>query len=209
MPDGDRVRPIQIGVDLIAAIAAVEIRGVRTDTQMQATGTSLRSVARLDIAPFHAGSRSLVRAHLLKLGEAPIRDVFRLPVLPNPVEVFQDDPSVVRPGLGHDLFADAVVGIRDESPFTARDTLERAFSALTAVSLKRSSRPFVAGFLVANLLRRVKLLVRRDRDAVDAEVDAETAGRFGDFRRRNRDRKMQGEASRTINQFGGTRLARA
>src|SRR5215813_13398092 len=138
MPDGDRFRSVQIGVDLIAAIAAVEIRGVRTDTQMQATGTSLRSVARLDIAPFHAGSRSLVRAHLLKLGEAPIMDTFRLPVLPNPVEVFEDDPLIARPGVSHDLFADAVIGVRDKTPLSARDTPERAFGALTAVGLESS-----------------------------------------------------------------------
>ena len=48
MPDGDRVRPLQIGVDLIAAIAAVEIRLTRTDTQMQLTRTGLRSVPRRD-----------------------------------------------------------------------------------------------------------------------------------------------------------------
>ena len=62
---------------------------------------------------------------------------------------------------------------------------------------------------MANLLRRVKLLVRRDWYTVDAEIDAETAGRFGDSRRRNSDRNMQVEAPLTVNQFSGTRLVRA
>ena len=61
----------------------------------------------------------------MKFGKAPFVDAFRLARLTNPVEVFENDPLIVRLGLGHDFFADAVVGVRDETPLTARDTLER------------------------------------------------------------------------------------
>jgi len=111
----------------------------------------------------------------LKLGKTPLVNAFRLPGLTNPAQVFQNDPLIVRFRVSHDLFADAVVGVRDKTPLTTRDTLERSFGALAAVGLKRSSRPFVAGFFVANVLRRVKLIVRCHSHAVEAEIDAETA----------------------------------
>ena len=79
--------------------------------------------------------------------------------LTNPVEVFQDDPLIVRFCVSHDLLADAVVGGRDKTPLTTRDTLERLFGALATVGLERSSRPFVVSFFVADILRRVELVV--------------------------------------------------
>jgi hypothetical protein len=108
----------------------------------------------------------------LQLGKTPFVDAFRLAGLTNPVEVFKDDPLIVRFRISHDLFADAVIGIRDKTPLTTRDTFERAFGALAAVGLKRSSRHFVAGFYVANILRRVEFIVRCHRHAVEAEIDA-------------------------------------
>src|SRR5262249_34732837 len=78
-----------------------------------------------------------------------------------------------------------------------------------AVGLERSSRPFVAGFLVANLLRRVELLVRCDRHAAEAEIDSETALWLFNFRRRNRDRNVQVEIPLAIDQFGGAEFALA
>src|SRR6516225_972758 len=46
MPQGDRFRSIQISIDPIAAIAAMEIRLVWTDTQMQTSRTGLRCIPR-------------------------------------------------------------------------------------------------------------------------------------------------------------------
>src|SRR6516165_10715030 len=120
MPQGDRFRSIQIGVDLIAAIAALEIRLIRTDTQMQTSRTGLRRVPWVDINDLHS---RLVADHLLKLGETPFVNAFRLAGLTNPVEVFQDDPLIIRFRVSHDLFADTVIGVRDKTPLTARDTL--------------------------------------------------------------------------------------
>src|SRR5262249_44043801 len=134
----------------------------------------------------------------LKFGETPFVDAFRLARLTNPVEVFQDDPLIVRLGVSHDLFADAVIGVRDKTPLTTRDTLERSLGALAAVGLERSSRPFVAGFYVANILRRVELVVGCHSHAVEAEIDAETALWICNFRRRDRDRNMQVEVSLAI-----------
>src|SRR5262249_49105604 len=159
------------GVDLIAAVAALEIRLTTTDAKMQTSRTGLRCVPRRDYDYFHTSLGRLVVDHLLKFGKTPFVNAFRLARLTNPVEVFQNDPLIVPLGVGHDLFADAVIGVRDEAPLTTRDTLERAFGAFAAVGLERSSRPFVAGFFVADILRHVELLVRCDRHAAEAEID--------------------------------------
>src|SRR5215475_6626020 len=203
MPRGDRFRSIQIGVDLIAAIAALEIRLTRTDAQMQTSRTGLRRVPWVDIYDLHARTSRLVADHPLKLGKTPFVNAFRLAILTNPAQVFQGDPLIVRFRVSHDLFADAVIGVRDKTTLTTRDTLERPLGALAAVGLKRSSRPFVAGFFVADILRRVELLVRCHRHAVEAEIDAETSLWLFNFRRWDRDRDMQVEVPLAIDQFGG------
>src|SRR5215468_6941608 len=141
---------------------------------MQTSRTGLRRVTRGDINDLHSLPGRLVADHPLKLGKTPLVNAFRLARLTNPVEVFKDYPLIVRFRVGHDLFADAVIGVRDKTPLTTRDTLERSFGALTAVGLKRLSRLFVAGFFVADILRRVELIVRCHRHAVEAEIDAET-----------------------------------
>src|SRR5262245_52232963 len=207
MPFGDRFRSIQIGVDLIAAIAALEFRLTRTDTEMQTTRTCLRSVAGRDGADLHARLGRLVADHPLKFGETPFVNAFRLAGLTNPVEIFEDNPLIVRLGVSHDLFADAVIGVRDKTSLTTRDTLERAFGVLTAVGLERSSRPFVAGFFVADILRRVELLVRCHSHAVEAEIDAETSLWLFNFGLRDRDRNVQVEVPLAIDQFGGADFA--
>src|SRR6266498_2228642 len=209
MPQGDRFRSIQIGVDLIAAIAALEIRLIRTYAQMQTPRTGLRCVPGRDSDDLHSRPGRLVADHPLKFGKTPFVNAFRLAGLTNPVEVFEDDPLIVRLGVSHDLFADAVIGVRDKTPLTARDTFERAFGTLTAVGLERSSRPFVAGFLVADILRRVELLVRCHRHTAEAEIDAETALWLLNFRRRNRDRNVQVEVPLAIDQFGRAEFALA
>src|SRR5215468_2351006 len=193
--------------DLIAAIAAFETRLIRTDAQMQTSRTGLRSIPRRNINDFYTRSGRLVADHPLQLRETPFVNAFRLAGLTDPVEIFKDYPLIVRFRVGHDLFADAVIGVRDKTPLTTRDTLERSFGALTAVGLKRLSRLFVAGFFVADILRRVELPVRCHGHAVEAEIDAETALWLFDFQRRNRDRNMQVEIPFAIDQFGGTGFA--
>src|SRR5262249_62045871 len=102
---------------------------------MQTSRTGLRRVPRVDINDFHSGSRSLVADHPLKLGKTPFVNAFRLAGLANPAQVFKDDPLIVRFRGSHNLFTDAVIGVRDKTPLTARDTLERSFGALAAVGL--------------------------------------------------------------------------
>src|SRR6516165_3767214 len=207
MPQGDRFRSIQIGVDLIAAIAAFETRLIRTDTQMQTSRTGLRRVPRVYINDLHPLPGRLVADHPLQLRKAPGVNAFRFARLTNPVEVFEDDPLIVRFRVGHDLFADAVIGVRDKTPLTTRDTLERPFGALATVGLERSSRPFVAGFFVANILRHVELLVRRNSHATEAEIDAEAALWLFNLWLRDRDRNVQVEVPLAIDQFGGAEFA--
>src|SRR5262249_25842805 len=202
-------RSIQIGVDLIVAVAALEIRLTRTYAQMQTPRTGLRSVPRRDYDYLHTRPGRLVADHLLKFGKTPFVNAFRLARLTNPVEGFQDDPLIIRLGLSHDLFADAVIGVRDKTPLTTRDTLERAFGALAAVGLERSSRSFIAGFFVADILRRVELLVRCHSHAAEAEIDTETALWLFYLRRRDRDRNVQVEVALAIDQFGGAEFALA
>src|SRR5262252_6975416 len=174
---------------------------------MQTSRTGLRRVPRFDINDFHSRTGRLVADHPLKLGKTPLVNAFRLAGLANPVEVFEDDPLIVRFRVSHNLFTDAVIGVRDKTPLTTRDTLERPFGALTAVGLERSSSPFVTGFFVSDILRRVELPVRCHRHAVEAEIDAETALWLCDFRRRDRDRNMQIEVPLAIDQFGGAEFA--
>ena len=138
---------------------------------MQTSRTGLRRIPRVDINDFHSCTGRLVADHPLKLGKTPFVNAFRLAGLANPVEVFKDDPLIVRFRRSHDLFADAVIGVRDETPLTTRDMLERPFGALSAVGLERSSRPFVAGFFVADILRRVEFIVRCHSHVVESEVD--------------------------------------
>src|SRR5262249_5222711 len=145
----------------------------------------------------------------LKFGETPFVNAFRLAGLTDPFEVFQDDPLIARLGVSHDLFADAVIGVRDETSLTTRDTLERSFGALTAVSLEGSSRPFVAGCFVADLLRRVKFLVRWRRHAAQAEINTKTPLWLFTLRRRDRDRHVQVEVPLARDRFGGAEFALA
>ena len=143
MPRGDSFRSIQIGVDLIAAIAALETRLIRTDTKMQTSRTGLRRIPRRNINDFYTCSGRLVADHPLQLGKTPFVNTFRFTGLTNPVEIFHDDPLIGCFRVSHDLFADAVIGVRDKTPLATRDMLERSFGALAAVGLERSSRPFV------------------------------------------------------------------
>ena len=102
---------------------------------MQTSRTGLRSIPRRNINDFHTRSGRLVADHPLQLRETPFVNAFRLAGLTNPVEVFKDDPLIVRLGVSHDLFTDAVIGVRDKTPLTTRDTLERTLGALAAVGL--------------------------------------------------------------------------
>src|SRR5215468_6042324 len=174
---------------------------------MQTSRTGLRCIPRRNFNDFYTCSGRLVADHPLQFGETPFVNAFRLAGLTNPVEVFKDYPLIVRFRVGHDLFADAVVGVRDETTLTTRDTLERSFGALTAVGLKRLSRPFVAGFFVANILRRVELIVRCHSHPVEAEIDAETALWLFNLRLRDRDRNMQIEVPLATDQFCGAEFA--
>jgi len=126
---------------------------------MQTSRTGLRRVPRRNYHDLHTRLGRLVADHPLQLGKTPFVNAFRFARLTNIAEVFKDDPLIVRFSVGHDLLTDTVIGVRDKTPLTTRDTLERSFGALTAVGLERSSRPFVAGFFVAKILRRVELVV--------------------------------------------------
>src|SRR5215467_6758022 len=117
---------------------------------MQTSRTGLRRIPWRNIHDFYTRSGRLVPDHLLKFSETPFVNAFRLAGLSNPVEVFKGDPLIFRIRRSHDLFADAVIGVRDETPLSSRDTLERLFGALATVGLEGSPRPFVAGFYVTN-----------------------------------------------------------
>src|SRR6516162_4969486 len=90
---------------------------------MQTSRTGLRRVPRVDINDLHSLPGRLVADHPLQLRKAPGVNAFRFARLTNPVEVFKDYPLIVRFRVGHDSFADAVIGARDKTPLTTRDTL--------------------------------------------------------------------------------------
>src|SRR5215467_3875299 len=101
MPQGDRFRSIQIGVDVIAAIAALETRLIRTDTKMQTSRTGLRRVPWVYIYDLHSFPGRLVADHPLQLRKAPGVNAFRLAGLSSPLEVFEDYPLIVRIRRSH------------------------------------------------------------------------------------------------------------
>ena len=102
---------------------------------MQTSRTGLRRVTRRNSHDLHSRPSRLVADHPLKFGKTPFVNALRLARLTNPVEIFEDDPLIVRFRVSNDLFADAVIGVRDKTALTTRDALERSFGALTAVGL--------------------------------------------------------------------------
>ena len=139
---------------------------------MQTSRTGLRRVPRVYINDLHSRLGRLVADHRLQLRKAPGVNAFRFARLTNPVEVFEDDPLIVRFRVSHDLFADAVIVSATKRLSRPETRFRRPFGALAAVGLERSSSPFVAGFFVADILRRVELIVRCHSHAVEAEIDA-------------------------------------
>src|SRR5687767_2093628 len=102
---------------------------------MQTPPTGLRCIPRRNLHHLHSRPDRFVADHPLQLGKTPFVRAFRFARLTNPLEVFKDDSLVVRSRLSHDLFANAVIGVRDETSLSTRDTLERSFGALAAVGL--------------------------------------------------------------------------
>ena len=102
---------------------------------MQTSRTGLRRIPRRNFNHFHSRPGRLVADHLLKLGKTPFVNAFRFARLTNPVEVFQNDPLIIRLRVSHYLFADAVIGVRDKTSLSTRDTLERLLGALATVGL--------------------------------------------------------------------------
>jgi hypothetical protein len=95
LPEGDRFCSIEIGVWLNPAIAAMEIRLIRTDTKMQTARTHLGSIARLNEDDLDTGLFCLVTDHRLQFCKAPIVNYLRFPAVSNPSQVFQNDPLII------------------------------------------------------------------------------------------------------------------
>jgi hypothetical protein len=108
----------------------MEIRLIRTDTHMQTARAHSGSISGLNEDDLDTSLFRLVADHPLKFCEAPIAHNFRFSALSNPGEVFENDPLIGGFRLSGDLLADAMVGIRDESPLSTRDTLQSARFAL-------------------------------------------------------------------------------
>src|SRR5499427_3468354 len=116
---------------------------------MQTSRTGLRRVPRVYINDLQSLPGRLVADHPLQFGETPFVNAFRLAGLTNPVEIFKDDPLIVRLSVSHDLFADAMIGVRDKTPLTTRDTLERPFGAREASASRLAEASQVVSRLIA------------------------------------------------------------
>ena len=114
---------------------------------MQTSRTGLGRVPRRDYDYLHTRPGRLVADHLLKFSKTPLVNAFRLARLTNPVEVFKDDPLIIRLGVSHDLFADAMIGVLDKTPLATRDTLERSCCRWPGeIVLSFCSRLFCGGY---------------------------------------------------------------
>jgi len=194
MPQSHTTRTVQIRIDAESTVSAVEVGLRRTRTDMQATRATFGRISRIDRSDFNACGSRLVFDKATELGERPAVQVsghkpFRPPAYAR--QIFQDDALPALIGAGNDALADAVVRVRDKSILAPGDTLEHALGGAAAVGLETRPRLLKAPLLVANKFRRVESIVRRDRDSLHAQVNAQTAGRFRDFRRICVDRDVQ------------------
>src|SRR5262247_2576376 len=120
MPEGDRSCAIEVSVLLKPAITAMEIRLIRTDTNMQTARAHLGGIARLNKDDLDARLFCLVTDHRLQFGEAPIVHNFRFTAFSNPGELFEHDPLIGRFRSRDDLLASAVISVGNKSLLSAR-----------------------------------------------------------------------------------------
>lgn len=89
--------------------------------------------------------------------------------------------------LRNKMFADDVVGVFLESPFTAADTLQLAAAGLCADPLQARAQPFIVPPPGINFLARVHLTVRVNSKVGNAHIYAKHAVPFGNDRLRHID----------------------
>jgi hypothetical protein len=194
MPQSHTTRTVQIRVDAESTVSAVEIRLSGTRTEMQTARTTFGGISRIDRSDFNACGSRLVFDKAAELGERPAMQMpghKSLGASANTCQIFQNDALPALFGVCDDALADAMVRVRDKSILTPRDTPEHALGGAAAVGLE--TRPYLLkrSLLVANLLRRVESIVRRDRNTLHAQVNTQAAGWLRDFRRVRVDRNMQ------------------
>jgi hypothetical protein len=136
VPYGDRFCSIEISVKLKTVIAAMEVRLISANSDMQTAGAHLGSVAWINQDDLGTGTFCLVDDHRLQFCETPPVNYLRFPVFANSRDVFQHDPQIGGLRLSDNMLADAMVGVGNEPPLSARDTHQRAFCAFAAVELK-------------------------------------------------------------------------
>lgn len=165
---------IQVGVEVSSASVAFEPIAVPL-TEGVAPTTQLAGVS----CPCH-DECATVRSELIveepfKLGERPSIEPTIMPFLPScrtsssdVGEVFHRDGIV---SLG-EFFADAVVRVSLKPLFSSAQAAEMSLGAASANRLQRRPRMSVSSSDVAQFLAVEELCVGRDKDVVDASVDA-------------------------------------
>lgn len=196
MPQSHTTRTVQIRVDAEPTVSAVEVRLRRTRTDMQTARAAFRRISRIDGGDFNACGSRLVFDKAAELRERPTVQMFghvSLGASADARQIFQDNALPVSFGVRDDALTDAMVRVRDKSILASRDTPQHALGGAAAVGLETRPCSLKRSFLVANKLRRVESIVRRDRNSFHAQVNAQTAGRFRHFGRVRVDRNMQVE----------------
>src|SRR5262249_4966225 len=168
---------------------------------MQATMATNRGISRLNKDHFYTRSERLVLDHFLKLAKPPIVDTFDLASISNSCEVFKDDSLITCFGISHDLLTNAMIGVGHESSFSTRETYERTFRAFTPVGLKTGLRSFDTSFLMANLIRAVKLVLGSDGNAFDSQINSHTSRWLLGLSLRKRNGNVRVKLALPVDQF--------
>lgn len=209
MPNGHATRTIYVGIKPQSTVSAVKVGLRRTRTDMQATRTAPGRESRIDRSNLNARGGGFVFDKATELGERPSVQMFghvSLGVPADAGQVFQDNSLLVGLSVRDDFLANAVARVCNKSILTSRDTPQHTLCCAAAVGLESRSCVLKPSLLVTNKLRRVKSAIRRNSNALHAQINPKTAGRRLRFWRFSANRDVQVELSLSENQVCGANL---
>ena len=189
----DGTSRIQVGIELVATIPTFEyaLGAAVVAGCMPTPAACLGGMTRIDRDHRTTPLFGLVLNFRLEAGEWPrvypalsFRAPFGLHPCANMLEVFHHDRAAWLGGP-HDLLAQDVIGIPPKPCSPALDPFQMPFGAFRASLLQRAGQREVAALDRLPLLLAKKLVVRRDRWTVDAQIDADQLIRWRNVRCRD------------------------
>lgn len=183
---------------LVRPVGPVNVAAGRTGT---------RGIARIDKMNLHPCKLSFIGDELAELPERPFAVarslglVYRYPVA-DPGQLFERQVAAGVNGLGHQLLADAVVGIGFEPAFSPAHLLEPATAGLGADPLKPAPASFVMPAGGFNLGPAVLVAIGIGGQVDDAQVHADHLVPFGQGRLWQIDGRVQKKRAVAVDQVG-------